>query len=306
MAAIGFGLILPNGPDEAGERPTYLEQADHDLEQAKGHFTSVWMADHLQFGDGALLEGWTVITYLAARHPELQFGHTVLCQSFRNPALLAKMGATLQFLTGGRFILGLGTGWHEEEYRAYGYDFPPPGVRVEQTEEAIAIIKAMWHERQATFAGKYYRVTEAYCEPKPDPVPPLMIGAHQARMFRLTARHADWWDVSGFGRNLDNYRVAAAEMDRACEEVGRDPATLRRTFSAPVVCAAGEEAARAGAEGRLRPGVGFIGTPEQVVAQMRQFTALGVDHFQIMCLRAEGIDSLSLVIREVIPALQEA
>jgi alkanesulfonate monooxygenase SsuD/methylene tetrahydromethanopterin reductase-like flavin-dependent oxidoreductase (luciferase family) len=177
-------------------------------------------------------------------------------------------------------------------------------VRVAQTEEAVAIIKAMWHERQATFAGKYYRVTEAYCEPKPDPVPPLVIGAHQARMFRLTARQADWWDVSGFGRTIDQYRVAAAEMEHACAEVGRDPATLRRTFSAPVVCAASEEAARAGAEGRLRPGVGFIGTPEQVVAQMRQFTDLGVDHFQIMCLRAEGIDSLSLVIREVIPALQ--
>src|SRR5205085_11949001 len=115
----------------------------------------------------------------AARHPELRFGHTVTCQSFRNPALLAKMAATLQFLTGGRFILGIGAGWYEAEYRAYGYDFPPPGVRLAQLDETVQIIKAMWRDKPATFHGQYYQIEGAYCEPPPEPRPPLMIGGRQ-------------------------------------------------------------------------------------------------------------------------------
>ena len=110
--------------------------------------------DHFQFEERDVLEGWTALTYEAALHPELQFGNAVLCQSFRNPAHLAKMGATLQFMTGGRFILGLGAGWHEEEYKSYNYPFPPAGVRVDQLDEYVQIIKAMWTEQHATFEGK--------------------------------------------------------------------------------------------------------------------------------------------------------
>src|SRR4051812_8697507 len=105
MAPIGFGLLIPNSAEEVAHRPAYVSNVERDLERAKGHFDSVWLPDHLQVGDADLLEGWTVVTYFAARHPEFQFGHTVICQSFRNPALLAKMAATLQFVTGGRFIL---------------------------------------------------------------------------------------------------------------------------------------------------------------------------------------------------------
>src|SRR5205814_3673542 len=139
----------------------YMRDVNRLLDYVKGHFESAWFIDHLQFGDVGMLEGWTMVTYMAALHPELRWGHTVICQSFRNPALLAKMGATLQFLSGGRFIFGIGAGWNEEEYRAYGYDFPSGSVRVEQLEEALQIIKAMWAEKKTTFNGKYYKVTEA-------------------------------------------------------------------------------------------------------------------------------------------------
>src|SRR5258708_35107503 len=114
------------------------------LDLAAGHFDSAWMVDHLQSGSDGLLESFTTLSYLAALHPQLKFGQTVVCQSFRNPALLAKMGATLQFLSGGRFILGLGTGWNEEEYLAYGDDFPSNAVRVSQLEETIRMVQAMW------------------------------------------------------------------------------------------------------------------------------------------------------------------
>jgi len=103
-------------------------------------------------------------------------GSIVLCNNFRNPALVAKMSANLQNLCDGRFILGIGAGWKRDEYYSYGYEFPPAKIRIEILGEAVQIIKAMWREGRATFKGKYYRVEDAVCMPKPDPIPPLMIG----------------------------------------------------------------------------------------------------------------------------------
>src|SRR5690606_31724147 len=123
----------------------------------------------------------------SALHPEFQWGHTVLCQSFRNPALVAKMGATCQFLSGGRFTLGMGAGWHEPEYLAYGYEFPRAGIRVEQLDEALQIIKKLWTQELTTFEGQHHSVKDAYCEPKPDPKPVVMIGAFEPKMLRLVA-----------------------------------------------------------------------------------------------------------------------
>ena len=158
----------------------------------------------------------------------------MLAQSFRNPALVAKMGATLQVLSGGHFVLGMGAGWHAEEYHAYGYAFPSPGTRVEQLDEALQLIRALWTHESVTFAGQHYQVTDACCEPKPDPLPLVMVGAFKPKMLRLTATYADWWNVSSTG--IEGYRRMAAECERACAEVGRDPATLRRTLSASTVC----------------------------------------------------------------------
>src|SRR5258708_18019003 len=190
MTRIQFGLVLPTEPPWEMAREAFLTAMRNNLEVVSGHFDTVWFADHLQFGNSSVLEGWTALTYLAAQHPQFSFGHAVLCQSFRNPALLAKMATTLQYMSGGRFILGLGAGWHEEEYRAYGYDFPSGGTRVQQLEETLQVIKALWRDEEATVQGKYYRVIKAHCEPKPHPLPPIMIGGSLPRMFRLISRHA--------------------------------------------------------------------------------------------------------------------
>lgn len=130
MPEIQFGFIIPADQLNKVKRATYIEDLDRALTLISGHFDSTWIIDHLQFDDADVLEGFTTLSYMMALHPQLKFGHTVLCQSFRNPALVAKMGATLQFLSGGRFILGMGAGWHQEEYEAYGYDFPSAPVRV--------------------------------------------------------------------------------------------------------------------------------------------------------------------------------
>ncbi len=154
MPRVQFGFCLPADKLDKQRRATFTQDLNRALDLVAEHFDSAWIIDHLQFGDD-VLEGFTSLADLAALHPRLKFGHTVLCQSFRNPALLAKMGATLHFLSGGRFILGLGAGWQAEEHRAYGYDFPAPGVRVKQLAEALPIIRALWTQTPATFAGEY-------------------------------------------------------------------------------------------------------------------------------------------------------
>ena len=120
MARIQFGFSIPAYDLDKGRRATYVEDLNGALEMAAGHFDSAWVIDHLQAGEADVLEGFTTLTYMAALHPRLLFGHTVLCQSFRNPALLAKMFATLQFLSGCRYIYGIGSGWNEDEYMADG------------------------------------------------------------------------------------------------------------------------------------------------------------------------------------------
>jgi alkanesulfonate monooxygenase SsuD/methylene tetrahydromethanopterin reductase-like flavin-dependent oxidoreductase (luciferase family) len=305
MPQIQFGFIMPADQLNKARRTTYVEDLERAMKLIHGHFDSAWVIDHLQFGDDDMLEGFTTLTYMAARHPQLKFGHTVLCQSFRNPALLAKMGATLHFLSGGRFILGLGAGGQEEEHRAYGYDFPPAGVRVEQLAETLQIIKALWTEPKATFQGKHYQIQEAYCEPRPEPLPIIMVGAFQPKMLRLTARYADWWNVSSTG--IEAYRRMVGTFEQACAAVGRDPATVRRSTGGGCVCASTQaEAKRIGGDRYSTDDpedFNFVGTPQQIVEQLRPFIDLGVDYFMLDCGGFPRLTTLELLVNEVLPAL---
>jgi len=306
LPRIQFGFCMP-AESHREWRATYMRDLSRALQLIEWHFDSAWVVDHLQFGDRDLLEGFTTLAYMAALHPQLRFGSAVLCHSFRNPALLAKMGATLQFMSGGRFILGIGAGWNEEEYRAYGYDFPPDRVRVEQLEEALVIIKSLWREESVTFEGKHYAVRGAKCEPRPDPVPPIMVGAFGPKMLRLTARHADWWNVSSTG--IFRYRQLAEEFGRACAEVGRDPATVRRSWIGGCSCAPTQEEAEAFAADfytadETSDDVGFVGTPEQLVTQMRPFIEAGVDYFMLDCGGFPKLTTLELLVERVLPALR--
>ena len=305
MTSIQFGFTMPYGARDIARRPTFVEDLNRALDLVAGHFDSAWSIDHLLPDDADLLEGFTTLTYMAARHPELTFGHTVLCQSFRNPALLAHMGATLHFLSGGRFILGIGAGWQQAEYRAYGYDFPAAGTRVEQLEEALQIINAMWTEERATFAGRHYRVSDARCAPRPDPIPLVMVGAFKPKMLRLTAKYADWWNVSSTG--VEGYKRMAEECERACADVGRDPATLRRTWGGGCICASTQEEAEAIAgdlyAGNDSDNFDFVGAPQQIVEQMRAFIDLGIDYFMLDCGGFPKLTTLELLVNEVLPAL---
>ncbi len=303
MTQIQFSFILPQVPLDQARRTTFVEDLNRALNLISGHFDSARIIDHLGFDD---IESFTTLAYMAALHPQLKFGHTVVCQSFRNPALVAKMGATMQFLSGGRFLFGIGAGWYEQEYKAYGYDFPPACVRVEQLEEALQIIKAMWTEKKATFLGAYYRVNEADCEPKPDPLPPIMVGAFKPKMLRITAKYADEWNVSSTG--IRRYRRLAAAFERVCADVGRDPATVRRSWGGGCACMPIQADAERIAGERYRADnqeddFGFVGTPRQVIEQMRLFIDLGVSSFMVDCGGFPSLTTLEMLINEVLPAL---
>jgi alkanesulfonate monooxygenase SsuD/methylene tetrahydromethanopterin reductase-like flavin-dependent oxidoreductase (luciferase family) len=303
MTQIQFSFIMPQLPLDKAHRTMFVEDLNRALKLISGHFDSARILDHLGFDD---IESFTTLAYMAALHPQLKFGHTVICQSFRNPALVAKMGATLQFLSGGRFLFGIGTGWYEEEYKAYGYDFPPARVRVEQLEEVLQVIKAMWTEQKVTFLGKYYRVNEADCEPKPDPLPPIMIGAFKPKMLRITARYADEWNVSSTG--IGKYRRLVEAFERACADVGRDPSTVRRSWGGGCTCMPiqGEAERIAGERYRadnLEDDFDFVGTPRQIIEQMRPFIDLGVSSFMVDCGGFPSLTTLEMLINEVLPVL---
>ena len=160
------------------------------------------------------------MTYLCRHLPPVPVSGTwSSCQSYRNPAVLAKMAATLQELTGGRFILGLGAGWHEEEYRAYNVDYPRPGIRVQQLAETIEIARAMWTQSPATFIGEHYRIEGAYCEPRPDPPIPILVGTNGPKAIAVAARLADIWCWDGPWD--DDYRAPHDILRAACEAIGR-------------------------------------------------------------------------------------
>lgn len=305
MTQVQFGWMLPANLEDQS-RQEYMENLRTGLDIIAGHFDSAWYPDHLQFGDRPFLEGWTLLTYAAALQPALRYGHIVICQLFRNPAVLAKMAATLQYMTQGKFIMGLGAGWHEEECRAYNLPFPPSGQRVDELAEVIQLIQAMWSKDDVTFEGKYHRVTNAYCVPRPDPLPPIMVASFQPRMMRLTARYADWWNIGA--ENVEKARELADKMNEACNAVGRDPKTLRRTMVTSCYCAKDEQKLKSLVDqhkGNGFLGLGLTGTPEQVAEQLLPYVELGYDYFMINAGGFPDPTTLELLANEVLPLLNK-
>ena len=293
MVQIQFGWALNGGPMAGMAPPQYTRSGQQQIQLVEAHVDSLWFVDHVQFADDPLLEGWTALTYLAAQYPQFHVGHMVLCQSFRNPALLAKMAATLQYLSNGRFTLSIGAGWHEEEYRAYGYTYPSAGARVEQLEETLQIVRALWTEEQATFQGKYFSVTAAHCEPRPDPVPPVLIGGKGTRMLQLVARYADGWNAAWL--SPEEYRQRLGVLEQECQKVGRDPAEVQRSWFGRCVCVASKQEAGA-LEGR-----GLLGTPDQIIEQLQGYVELGIHRFMLGSRSLSDMTTVELLAREVLP-----
>lgn len=307
---VKFGWHMPSFPVDGSGGPAFVEQIHRTMDRIEGRFDSVWVDDHMmpwaewQPNDTPYMECVSTIAYFAAAYPGLKFGASMFCQSYRNPGLLAKTAANLQLLTGGRLIFGIGAGWMEEEYRAYNFDFPEPAVRIAQLEEAVVIARKLWTESPASFEGKYYRIDNAYCEPRPDPVPPVLIGGGGEQLtLRVVAKHADWWNLSGF--NYDTYARKLEVLRRHCREVGRDYDEILKTWSPEgIMVAPTEAAARAAAE--VSPYYNenaIVGTPEQVAERLQAFAELGVELFIVRLLDFPNTAGIDLFMQEVMPGL---
>jgi len=190
----------------------------------------------------------------------------------------------------------------EAEFHAYGYPYPRPGVRVEQLEDALEIITRLWKEPgKVSYQGRHYHIQDAYCEPKPDPVPPLLVGGGGDRTTRLAARVADMWNIpaANWAKYSDRLQVVRAH----CEAIGRDPASLRCTWFGRMAIGATEAAARTRG-GRWPPEKAFVGTPAQIVEQMAPFIAAGVDYFMPEVLDIDRPEVLGMLLEEVLPAVR--
>ncbi len=226
------------GSDGPGRVPTFDEVVEHARHVEDAGLDSIWVCDHLLSHptDDApaegIVEAWTLLAALAARTERVELGQLVTCVSFRNPAILAKMATTVDEISGGRVTLGLGAGWDDREYRAFGV---PIDHRVDRFEEALQVIVPLLRGERVTIDGTYHHANDLVLLPRPTRRVPTLIAADGPRMLRLTARHADAWNTAWYGAPSDALRAKLAEMDAALEAEGRDPAGLRRTVGMSVV-----------------------------------------------------------------------
>ena len=275
------------------------------LDLTAGPFDSLWFPDHVQYGGHKVAEGWSLLAYALARYPDKRCGHEVLCNSFRNPALLAKMVATAQALSGGRVVLGIGAGWNEEEYRAYGWPFPPAPVRIAQIAEAIELIRLLWTPGPVSFRGEHYQVEQAHCASPPSPIPPIMVGGHgEKHLLRVVARHADWWNYSF--RSPDVYAKKQEALKQHCRDAGRDYDEIAQVVRVGILIAETEAALdRLRAEPHVRPMEDgrVVGTPAQVVEVLRGVIAQGADRLTVHFADAPRPEGTWLFAAAVLPHL---
>ncbi|HSS36125.1 MAG TPA: TIGR03560 family F420-dependent LLM class oxidoreductase, partial [Patescibacteria group bacterium] len=229
-----------------------------------------------------MLEGWSVLSALARETSTVRLGTLVTGVTYRNPAMLAKQVTTLDVLSGGRAILGIGAAWNEEEHIGYGIDFPPVKERMDRLEEALTIARLMFTEERPSFDGRHYRIHEALNSPRPLQAagPPVLVGGGgEQRTLRIAAKFADM--THWFALGLDVLRHKDELLIRYCEEIDRDPATIERTIGAPVIVMPTEAEAKAFVEflpPERRAHV-VAGTPEQVVDVLGRYIEAGFTGF---------------------------
>ncbi|HYX12247.1 MAG TPA: LLM class flavin-dependent oxidoreductase [Candidatus Acidoferrum sp.] len=265
-------------------------------------FDSVWIGDHLlyrtaQLGGRGPWEVWTMLSAIAASTTRVELGPLVACTSFHNPAMLAKMANSVDEISGGRLILGLGAGWNETEYRAFGFPFDR---RVSRFEEAFTIIRTLLRDGRIDFDGEFYQLRD--CELLPRPArpggPPLMIGSSGERMLDIALPHVDLWNswFNGFRNSPEGVPELRGRIDDACRRVGRDPATLARTLAVLVRMPGG--GGRAQGDSTTEGIAPIEGSSEEIADALRGFAAQGIAHVQLVVdpITVESVEALSPVL----------
>jgi F420-dependent oxidoreductase-like protein len=324
VTTVRFGVFAPQGwkmellgiPDPAAKWARCRDTAI--LAEALG-YDSVWVYDHVHNvpspAHEAVFECWTVMAALAEATSRIRLGQMVSCTSYRNPTLTAKITSSIDVISGGRLEWGVGAGWYEGEYRAYGYDFPPAKERIGMLREAVEIVTAMWREPDTTYRGRHYTVEGAQCDPKPlqQPRPPVWIGgAGEQLTLRVVARLAD---KANFGGKPHEWSHKRDVLRRHCAEVGRDPDEIELTWSPEVfvreseaeiraLVAAGQAGSKYGEPFDSYAAGNLIGTPEQVAERIRAYVDLGCTYFVPWCADYPDDTTLRLFAEQVVPELR--
>lgn len=302
---------------------SYVERRDYWREAERLSYDWASVSDHLMtnpvFGareTDPWNEAWTTLAALAEATTRIRVGTLVTSVGFRPPALLAKMAATLDAISGGRLEFGLGAGYLEAEYRMYGIPFPPAGARLAELDEALRVCKLLWTQERASFAGKHFTLNDAVCAPKPiqRPHPPIWIGGMgEQKTLRIVAEHADGWNafplpVAQLQQKLDILRGH-------CDAVGRDIATIRKQLGCNIIVrsdpAQVEQEVGRFAEERQVPlerarYMVMAGTPEVVAASLAPYVDLGFDMFVLLERTPLDYETLRLFMEGVAPRLREA
>jgi alkanesulfonate monooxygenase SsuD/methylene tetrahydromethanopterin reductase-like flavin-dependent oxidoreductase (luciferase family) len=268
-------------------------------------YDSIWVGDHLIFRDGDKAprgpwEAWTVMAAIAAITERVEIGPLVACTSFHNPAMMAKKAATLEEVSGGRLILGLGAGWNESEYAAFGY---PYNHRASRFEEAFTIIRRLLGGEELDFRGDYYTLDDCLIlPPGPRPQgPPLMIGSAGERMLDITMPYAQSWNAwyAWFGNRPEGLAPWMEKVDEACHRVGRDPQTVERTCAVYVGLTGGK--GRHGGVDKEMDVPPLKGSTAELADAMREYAAAGISHVQLVLdpITVEAIEEFGPVLAEL-------
>lgn len=281
-------------------------------------FDSLWLYDHFLYEGGynghpvpePAMESFTTLSAIAAITQRIRLGQLVVGMPYRNPALLTKMATTLDVISHGRSILGIGAGWHKREYEAYGWgQFEEVPVRLKRLEEGVQVIHKLWGERPASFEGKFYRLDNVMDLPAPvqKPHPPIMIGGSGEQVtLRLVAKYADWCNVSG---DVDRVRQRFEVLRQHCQKVGRPTEEL--TFSNYTWVLIAKNAAELSAKQErlkdfFRPNSGIIGTPDQVIEQLGAYAKAGSQYCTLLFPDWTDLEPIRYFGETVIPALADA
>lgn len=295
------------------------EQVVEAVETAQQHgYTSAWSSDHFLLGehdtDRNCMDCWTLLAGLARDTSDIRLGSMVTCVTYRNPAILAKIAATVDVMSEGRLTFGIGAGWNETEHRAYGYAFPGAGERVERLREAVEIIRGLWTERYTTFEGRHYTAINAVAAPKPvqKPHPPILIGGSGPRVLRTAARFANGINM-GSGQSPESYSSKLETLRDMCADEGTDFDRIRPSHLMTFVIgrdasdldeAVGRAAAFEGVskdEFVSRRGFSFIGTTVEAVDAVRSYQDAGVREMVTRFPYGDEKRSIRLMAEEVMP-----
>jgi F420-dependent oxidoreductase-like protein len=307
MDSVGFGVQI---------EPQYGFTYNHILEVASEAetlgFESIWISDHFFMTEDSIdincLECWTVLTALARDTRKLRLGAMVASQSYRNPALSANIAASVDYISGGRLNYGIGAGWKEVEYSAYGYGFPGARRRIKQLDETLEIVKKMWTESKATYTGKYYQVKDALCMPKPVQEPlPIWIGGTGTKTLQVAAKHADAVNFA-WTHSVDFFVNRFNVLKRHCDKIARDFSEIRKSAGLMVRIIDDVKDVEPLRDERYLRYIGrqkpvMVTTSERLAEKIIEYMNVGVNHFILRFHFGEEREMMKRFIDQVVPII---